>query len=143
MTLFISQDNIRLQKHIIGSIIAALFCALFAAVYESFSFGVYSYFMLFAFAIPLLGCSLPYSIIVFRNKNIPDIFSLRLWNSGIAAFTVGSVIEGVIEIYGTTNHFVIVYLAAGAVFCVSGLILWVIKNRRSLNNLYSPQNQQS
>ena len=86
MTLYTSPDNIRLQKHLIGSIIAALFCAFFAAVYEAFSFGVYSYFMIFAFVAPLLGCSLPYSIILFRNKNIPGISALRLWNSGIAVW---------------------------------------------------------
>lgn len=127
--MFTSENNIRLQKHLIGSIIAALFCALFAAVYELFSFGVYSYFMLFAFVIPLLGCSLPYSIIVFKNQNIPDHITLRLWNSGIAVLTVGSIIQGVIEIYGTTNHFIIIYAIVGGVFCVSGLVLWLIRSR--------------
>lgn len=133
MTLFISQNNKRLQKHLIGSIISALFCALFAAVYESFSFGVYSYFMLFAFGVPLLGCSLPYSIIIFRNKNIPDMLALRLWNSGIAILTVGSIIQGVIEIYGTTNHFIIIYLIAGIIFCISGLVVWFICCKQTKN----------
>ncbi len=123
--MFISKNNIRLQKHLIGSIIAALFCALFAAIYETFSFGVYSYFMIFAFVVPLLGCSLPYSIIVFINKKIPESLSLRLWNSGIATLTVGSLVQGVIEIYGTTNQFVIIYGIAGAVFCISGFIVWL------------------
>ena len=129
--MFTSQNNIRLQKHLIGSIIAALFCALFAAVYEAFSFGVYSYFMLFSFVFPLLGCSLPYSIMVFRDKNIPDISSLRLWNSGIAALTVGSIIQGVIEIYGTTNQLTIIYWAAGGVLCALGLVVWIISIRQS------------
>ena len=124
--MYTSPDNIRLQKHLIGSIIAALFCALFAAVYEAFSFGVYSYFMLFAFVAPLLGCSLPYSIMIFKNKNIPDTLALYLWNSGIAALTVGSIIEGVIEIYGTTNYLIIIYWVAGGAFCLSGLIVWLI-----------------
>lgn len=125
--MFISENNIRLQKHLIGSIIAALFCALFSSVYESFSFGVYSYFMLFAFVVPLLGCSLPYSIIVFRNKHIPDIMALRLWNSGIAALTVGAIIQGVIEIYGTSNHLVIIYAIVGGAFCISGSAVWLTK----------------
>lgn len=122
-----SKNNIRIQKHLIGSIIAALFCALFAAVYEAFSFGVYSYFMLFAFVVPLFGCSLPYSILSFRNKNIPGINALRLWNSGAATLTVGSVIQGVIEIYGTTNHFIIIYAIAGAILCAAGLAVWLIQ----------------
>lgn len=124
--MFISKNNIRLQKHLIGSIIASLFCALFATVYEAFSFGVYSYFMLFAFVVPLLGCSLPYSIIVFRNKNIPHALALKLWNSGMATLTVGAIIQGVIEIYGTTNHLVMIYAAAGMVLCISGFAAWML-----------------
>ena len=124
--MYISQSNRRLQKHLIGSIIAALFCALFAAVYEAFSFGVYSYFMLFSFVFSLLGCSLPYSIMVFTDKGIPGAMALRLWNSGIAALTTGSVIQGVIEIYGTTNRLVIVYAAAGSLLCITGGSLWLI-----------------
>ena len=124
--MFISQNNVRLQKHLIVSIIASLFCALFAGVYEAFSFGVYSYFMLFAFGFPLLCCSLPYSIIIFKNKNIPASLALRLWNSGIATFTVGSIIQGIIEIYGTTNHFIIIYAITGVIFCISGLSAWFI-----------------
>ena len=34
---------------------AALFCALFGAVYELFSHSVFSYYMLYAFMIPLVG----------------------------------------------------------------------------------------
>lgn len=128
--MFTLQNSRNLQKHLIGSIIAALFCALFAAVYEVFSFGVYSYFMIFALVIPLLGCSLPYSIILFKNKGIPSAAALRLWNSGIATLTVGSIIQGVIEIYGTTNQLVIIYGIAGAVFCIIGIIAW-IKNSAS------------
>ena len=130
--MFISQNNIRLQKYLIASIIAALFCALFAAVYETFSFGVYSYFMLFAFVFPLLFCSLPYSIIIFKNKNIPDKMALRLWNSGTAVLTVGSIVQGIIEIYGTTNHFIIIYAIAGAIFCISGLSAWIISIRQQI-----------
>ncbi len=80
--------------------------------------------MLFAFAIPLLGCALPYSILTFQNKRIPDIRALRLWNSGIATLTVGSIMQGVIEIYGTTNQLIIIYAIAGAAFCIGGLAAW-------------------
>lgn len=130
-----SENNRRLQKHLIGSIIAALFCAFFAAVYEAFSFGVYSYFMLFAFVVPLLGCSLPYSIMVFRNRSLPDITALRLWNSGIASLTVGSIIQGVIEIYGTTNRLVIIYAIVGISFCLSGLAVWLKRSRKKFSSI--------
>ena len=132
--MFISQNNKRLQKHLIGSIISALFCALFAAVYEAFSFGVYSYFMLFACVIPLSGCSLPYSIITFKNRDIPHITALHLWNSGIATLTVGSIIQGVIEIYGTTNHLTVIYAIAGGAFCISGLTVGLIRKKIVMSN---------
>lgn len=138
--MYTSQNSRRLQKHLIGSIIAALFCALFAAVYEAFSFGVYSYFMLFAFVLPLLGCALPYSIIVFRDRAFPGALALRLWDSGIAALTVGSIIQGVIEIYGTTNHLVIIYLISGVLFCISGAAAWLIgsKQNKTDNTIRTP-----
>ena len=37
------------------------------AVYEHFSFGVYSYFMIYAFAIPLAGGALPFLAKYMRN----------------------------------------------------------------------------
>lgn len=137
--MYTSKNNHRLQKHLIGSIIAALFCALFAAVYESFSFGVYSYWMLFAFVVPLLGCSLPYSIMVFRSKRIPGMAALRLWNSGIAVLTVGSIIQGVIEIYGTTNRLTLIYAIAGGIFCISGFIVWMMRDKPMANEPPSPK----
>ncbi len=144
--MYISQSNRRLQKHLTGSIIASLFCALFAAVYEYFSFGVYSYFMLFAFAIPLLCCSLPYSIMVLTDKGIPGTMALRLWNSGIATLTTGSVIQGVIEIYGTTNRLVIIYAAAGILLCTGGAAACVIpviqkRNTGDVQKVISPENE--
>lgn len=38
---------------------AAAFCALFAGIYELFSHGVYSYFMIFSFAAPLMLGAIP------------------------------------------------------------------------------------
>lgn len=39
------------------------------AVYEHFSFGVYSNFMIYAFAFPLIGGALPYLIMSLRDEN--------------------------------------------------------------------------
>lgn len=109
-----------------GSISASLFCALFAAIYEAFSYGVYSYFMLFAFVLPLFGCALPYSIMVLTEKRLPTKFTLRLWNSGIAILTVGSILQGVLEIYGTTNGLMLYYPIAGMFFCILGFGCWML-----------------
>ena len=109
-----------------GSISASLFCALFAAIYEAFSYGVYSYFMLFAFVLPLLGCALPYSIMALTEKRLPTKSALRLWNSGIAILTVGSILQGVLEIYGTTNGLMLCYPISGIIFCIMGFGCWML-----------------
>ena len=48
-------------------LIASVMIALAAAVYGLFSHGVYSYFMTYAFMIPLLGGALPHLIKVLRD----------------------------------------------------------------------------
>ena len=39
---------------------------------------------------------------------------------------IGSIVQGVIEIYGTTNHLVMIYAAVGVVLCISGFAAWMI-----------------
>lgn len=47
---------------------AAIFCALFGAVYEFFSHGVFSFFMIYAFAIPLAAGTFPLLWIALRTR---------------------------------------------------------------------------
>ena len=54
---------------------AALFCALFGAVYERFSHEVYSFFMIYAFMIPLTLGTLPllgYAMLERRRMNLQE-----------------------------------------------------------------------
>ena len=48
-----------------------LVCAAFGAVYEIFSHGVYSYFMLYAFAFPLCGGVLPCFLFAHTRLHLP------------------------------------------------------------------------
>lgn len=92
-------------------LLISIFVAFFGAIYEVFSYGVYSNFMLYAFAFPLVGGCLPFFILGFwgntprfsKIKN-PTALSRSLYHCGIATLTVGSVIRGVLDIYGTTNY---------------------------------------
>ena len=43
----------------------------------------------------------------------------------MATLTVGSVYKGVLDIYGTTNVLILVYLVAGSVFILTGLMFYV------------------
>ena len=49
---------------------AALFCALFGAVYGLFSHSVFSYYMLYAFMIPLVGGALLFFLIEYFQWKI-------------------------------------------------------------------------
>lgn len=109
-----------LKKHLIFNLAGTLFLALFGAIYETFSHGVFSFYMIYAFAFPLvLGVTL-YLILLFVRK-YPNRVFLNLWNSAIATFSVGSVFQGVLEIYGTTNSLSVVYPAVGGILATSAL----------------------
>ena len=101
------------------------FCIVFAAIYEYFSHGVYSAFMIFAFLIPFLGGTVVfYTIKRFATNSMPGESLVRLYNCGIATLTVGSIFQGVLEIYGTTNSLVNVYLLVGAMLIISAVVIY-------------------
>ena len=111
---------------------AAAFCAFFGGVYEVFSHQVYSYFMIYAFAIPLALGVIPCLALAFRGQELPGILCRRLYHSGVATLTVGCIYEGVLRIYGTTNRLIWVYAAAGAVLLLGSIAAWF--SRRLLSN---------
>lgn len=109
-------------------IIATLFCILFAMIYEFFSHNVYSNFMIFAFVIPLLfGVIVSFAIYFTKTKNLPSNIEFSLYNASIATFTIGSIIQGVLEIYGTTNGKVYLYLIVGIILLVASISLYFIR----------------
>ena len=116
-----------LKKHLVFNLAGTLFLVLFGAVYETFSHGVFSFYMLYAFTIPLVFGVTLYLILLFAKK-VPGRVFLNLWNSAIAAFSAGSVFQGVLEIYGTTNSLVIVYPICGCILAVSALVSLAVGN---------------
>ena len=89
--------------------------------------------MVFAFAVPLALGVLPYTALLIAKKYPWRVF-LNLWNSGIAALSVGSVFQGVLEIYGTTNPLIIVYQVAGGLLLAAAVISLFLRRKRC-NNL--------
>lgn len=102
---------------------SAVFCIVFGAIYEAFSFGVYSYFMIYAFVFPL-AAGIVYLIMYMRRMGAARAF-LNLLNSAGAAAAVGSLAAGVVEIYGTENRLLIVYPIAAAVMLAAAVIAQV------------------
>ncbi|MDO4991044.1 MAG: hypothetical protein Q4E45_11115 [Eubacteriales bacterium] len=107
-------------------LLSAVLCALFGAVYELFSHGVWSCFMVCAFALPLLLGVIPFFLMWKHWKPFPGR-AADLIHAGVAALTVGSILQGVLEIYGTSNPLTAVYWAAGGVLVSVGWLLTLKK----------------
>lgn len=117
----ISVDKGLLKSSLIYAVFTIL-TALFGGVYELFSHEVYSYFMMYAFATPLVLGLLPTLIAAFVVKKAFSAWGLRFYNAGVAALTVGSLFEGVLRIYGTTNRLAAVYPIAGIILILVGIL---------------------
>ena len=59
--------------------------------------------MIYAFLFPLAGGALPFLAISLFQGNYPGFAARCLYHSGIATLTVGSIVKGILDIYGTTN----------------------------------------
>lgn len=107
-------------------LILTIACCLIGAVYEHFSFGVYSYFMLYAFAVPMVCGVLP-ALFLASSRQPSEIprWSIKLWDAGIAVWTVGAFFRGILEIYGTASGLTKWYWIAGSILLLSAAVLYV------------------
>lgn len=99
-------------------LLASLATAVFGVVYEHFSHGVTSLFMVCAFLIPLLGGTAA----LLLHRHTPDSTGKTLYNLGLLTLTVGSLMQGILEIYGTTNHLCRTYWIAGLALILLGCL---------------------
>ena len=81
-------------------IIITLVTLVFSSIYNLFSHGVHSIYMTYAFVIPLLLGIIP-NLKVKTNK---------LYNASVITLIVYSLLKGFLEIYGTTNNLISIYL---------------------------------
>ncbi len=123
----INEDRKRFARTALIYLLVSIFCALFGAVYELFSHGVYSFDMIYAFAYPLIGGALPFLILFFvRTKRYPNALAGNLYHGGIATLTVGSIMQGILEIYGTTNALTRYYPLIGVPMTVAGIGVYIV-----------------
>ena len=122
----INRGRRRLLRHALIFLYASLFLAFFGAVYERFSHSVYSYYMIYAFAIPLALGTLPLLLLGLGRGRMPSRLTVNCWYSGIAAMTVGSVFKGVLDIFGTTKKLLIVYPIVGGLLLLGGLLSYIL-----------------
>ena len=109
-------------------LLISLFCAFFGGVYEFFSHEVYSFFMIYAFVFPLVFGTLPYLVLsLLGRKRLPRTVARNFSHSGVATLTIGSIIQGVLEIYGTTNELTRIYWITGIGLFLAGLAAYLIQ----------------
>lgn len=108
-----------LKKENIFIIGFSIFTLVFAIIYEYFSHGVVSYFMIFAFLIPLLNLIL--NCIFIYSKFKVTRLSKNLISMSIYTFTFFSIMKGVLDIFGTTNNLIFIYLIVGLLLFIFGV----------------------
>lgn len=116
------------MKKTMQYVFLSLFIFVFAQIYEYFSHGVYSNYMLYDFLIPFLGLALPSFLLHSLKKTLPAN-SRFLWQCGIATLTVGSIYKGILEIYGTNGYFEFPYLFLGVGLCITAIFIAYPKKR--------------
>lgn len=101
------------------------FCAVFALVYELFSHGVVSWYMVLLPLWPLLGGVFPFLLLARLRVHTAQL-TRCLWHAGLITLSAGSLMTGVFEIYGSMSSLVRVYWIAGAGLIAAGLadFLW-------------------
>ncbi len=109
---------------------ATAFTVLFGAIYEHFSHGVYSYYMIYSFA-PLLIAAIVYLLHARFSKDPPGALVRNLYTAFSATAAVGMTAQGVVIIYGSTNKLTIAYLTAASLL----LILTAIARLMELHKL--------
>ncbi len=124
-TPILSRDAV--WRNAMGELIFAAGCALFGGIYEVFSFGVFSFFMIYAFAVPLIMAL--FMLSVFRRERaVPGRFISLLHMTSVTA-ALGCIATGVVEIYGVDNHLLYVYPVLCAVLFIAALISFKMKRR--------------
>ena len=122
------------KKEMIKYLFISIFFLIFSIVYESFSHDVYSNYMMYAFVIPLILGTLIYGIIyIFELNKSFNEFGMKLYNSSIITFTLGSIMKGVLEIYGTTNKLTIIYLIIGIITLIISIIINIVYKKGRKN----------
>lgn len=98
---------------------------MFSLIYEHFSFGVISNYMVFAFIFPLCGLIINLIMLVIKSKRVGE-FQAFFFDMSMLTFTLGYIIQGIIEIYGTTNSLINNFKYAGIVLLILCLITTLI-----------------
>ena len=129
-----TSDTDILKRRGLRYLAAAAIVAAAGGVYEYFSHGVWSNYMAFAFIVPLIAGAAPnFLAAAFGNKKRAGrtgSAAAGLQLAAVATLTMGSLMKGVLDIYGTTNHLMTVYPVAGYALLAAALAAYALRGRR-------------
>lgn len=136
MSSIYSPARTAVRKSLFIYLSVTLFCAAASAIYEHFSHQVYSVYMVGL-------CLIPFVLGVIPNLLILHFSSLRKSNPwqklihafAVATLTVGSALQGIIDIYGTMSPIIGYFFIAGGVLLLASFGLFVATSGRKHSNL--------
>ena len=100
----------------------SLFLAVFAYIYEFFSYGQYSMHMRLMFIFPLIAGV----FLLFKNS-----INKYLFNTALSVFANGFLVKGIIEISGRTSSFDHLYLITGCLLLFASFVFKKKKTEES------------
>ena len=109
--------------------IASIGCVAFALIYAQFSHDVYSPFMSFMFAIPLVGGMCVMLALYLAKAHPLPRATRQAWALALATLTVGSCLNGIFEIAGTASRYVVIYPIAAGLFALMALAALIRAHR--------------
>lgn len=113
-----------------GALLITILCAVFGGVYEIFSHGVWSGYMVYAFLFPLVLEALPFGFLALRGRPLPCRSACQLHHAGVATLTVGSLFQGALVIYGTSNRLTVMYWLVGILLITVAVVVYLLSHAR-------------
>ncbi len=103
-------------------------CIVIPLIYYRFTHGVHSLYLTLLFLWPLILGVLPSYLKCLLPRLRPQRkLSANLYHPGVAALTVASLLQGILEIAGTTSGFQTLLMAAGILLVVGAALAWFYK----------------
>lgn len=113
-----------------GALLVTILCAVFGGMYEIFSHGVWSGYMVYAFLFPLVLEALPFGFLALRGRPLPCRRAYQLHHAGVATLTIGSLFQGALDIYGTSNSLTVMYWLVGMLLIITAVITYLLDHMR-------------
>ncbi|MBQ6397826.1 MAG: hypothetical protein IJI06_06710 [Oscillospiraceae bacterium] len=121
-----SDKNRMLRAAVLWAAVGVL-TALFAVGYERLSYGVVSSFMVCAFLIPLVLGSGVNILLLALHAHAAGELCAAFWKLAVGVLTVGCLLQGALEIYGTANRLMIAYPVSGAILISLAALCYLMR----------------